>query len=540
VPNGNRNVAMLYTDSAGTNEVLYLHDDHLGSVNVITDKDGKSVDDRTYDAFGVLAERPGFDLSKLVRLGFSGHEDESDTGLVNMGGRMYDPYLARFTSADPFVQNPWLSQSRNRYSYVFNNPMTLVDPSGFLADDGGGENGGEPPVGLSQYDLNLTATYEPERTPVDPAGGPGATPLEQPNPSTPPTNDQWRDSGSGTEPGWGTPTYSGVPAPQLQTPVAPGGGATAGSMAGSFAQGFGEGWASGVLTPMLPPYMLYQGVQQVAGLAAFVSDPSGVLNAMTANDWARMAGNIAPNLAGGIYAGWAGVCFAPGTQIATADGFVTIEDLVVGDEVWAYNPETGEAELRKVTAAHKRDTDSLVHLRAGGEWITTTPEHPFWVDGQGWKVAGDLAVGELLLGLDGTAVQVEAIAAEAGPATVYNLDVEGLHTYFVTEAELLVHNCEAGTSTLPGALQGATVATEQTPLITFGHGARHLVGTVLGQSVVEQAITQDILQGVRGASVTGSFWGRIPFGSSLIEYRAFTPSPGWINVGTYYYPPVSP
>jgi hypothetical protein len=307
-------------------------------------------------------------------------------------------------------------------------------------------------------------------------------------------------------------------------------------MAGSFAQGFGEGWASGVLSPMFPPYMAYQGVQQALGLAAFASNPSGFLDAMTANDWARMAGNIAPNLAGGIYAGWAGVCFAPGTQIATADGFVSIEDLVVGDEVWAYNPDTGEAELRKVTAAHKRDTDSLVHLRAGGEWITTTPEHPFWVDGEGWKVAGDLAVGELLLGLDGTAVQVEAIAAEAGPATVYNLDVEGLHTYFVSDAELLVHNCEAGASTL----QGAAAGSEALPTITFGHGARHLVGTGLGQAAVEQAISQDILQAVRGASATGSFWGRIPFGQTLIEYRAYTPSPGWINVGTYYDPMVLP
>jgi hypothetical protein len=47
-----------------------------------------------------------------------------------MNGRIYDPQLGRFFSADPIVQFPTFSQSYNRYSYVLNNPATYNDPSG--------------------------------------------------------------------------------------------------------------------------------------------------------------------------------------------------------------------------------------------------------------------------------------------------------------------------------------------------------------------------------------------------------------------------
>ncbi|HET7569427.1 MAG TPA: RHS repeat-associated core domain-containing protein, partial [Gammaproteobacteria bacterium] len=48
-------------------------------------------------------------------------------------GRVYDPNIGRFTSADPYIQAPVQSQSLNRYSYVWNNPMTFTDPSGYAA-----------------------------------------------------------------------------------------------------------------------------------------------------------------------------------------------------------------------------------------------------------------------------------------------------------------------------------------------------------------------------------------------------------------------
>jgi hypothetical protein len=50
-----------------------------------------------------------------------------------MNGRIYDPTLGRFLQADPFIQAPDNSQSYNRYSYVFNNPLKFTDPSGYSA-----------------------------------------------------------------------------------------------------------------------------------------------------------------------------------------------------------------------------------------------------------------------------------------------------------------------------------------------------------------------------------------------------------------------
>ena len=50
-----------------------------------------------------------------------------------MNGRVYDPVLARFLSADPFIDGAGDSQGYNRYSYVLNNPLNATDPTGLLS-----------------------------------------------------------------------------------------------------------------------------------------------------------------------------------------------------------------------------------------------------------------------------------------------------------------------------------------------------------------------------------------------------------------------
>jgi RHS repeat-associated protein len=59
------------------------------------------------------------------------HEHLDEMGLVHMNGRIYDPLIGRFMSADPIIQAPGMLQSYNRYAYVMNNPLNLTDPSGF-------------------------------------------------------------------------------------------------------------------------------------------------------------------------------------------------------------------------------------------------------------------------------------------------------------------------------------------------------------------------------------------------------------------------
>ncbi len=63
--------------------------------------------------------------------GYTDHEHLDNVGLIHMNGRVYDPVLGRFLSPDPLVQAPHNTQSYNRYAYVFNNPLSFVDPSGY-------------------------------------------------------------------------------------------------------------------------------------------------------------------------------------------------------------------------------------------------------------------------------------------------------------------------------------------------------------------------------------------------------------------------
>jgi RHS repeat-associated protein len=50
--------------------------------------------------------------------GFTMHEHLDEMGVVHMNGRIYDPLIGRFLSADPFIQVPGMLQSYNRYAYV--------------------------------------------------------------------------------------------------------------------------------------------------------------------------------------------------------------------------------------------------------------------------------------------------------------------------------------------------------------------------------------------------------------------------------------
>ena len=69
--------------------------------------------------------------------GYTGHEHLDDFGLIHMNGRIYDPRIGRFLSADPVIQSPQALQTYNRYSYAINNPLAYTDPSGYIFGIGG-------------------------------------------------------------------------------------------------------------------------------------------------------------------------------------------------------------------------------------------------------------------------------------------------------------------------------------------------------------------------------------------------------------------
>jgi len=78
---------------------------------------------------GVFANND-IDMPPWFTRSYTGHEHLREFDLINMNGRLYDPIPGRMLSADNFVQAPGSSQSYNRYSYAFNNPLKYTDPSG--------------------------------------------------------------------------------------------------------------------------------------------------------------------------------------------------------------------------------------------------------------------------------------------------------------------------------------------------------------------------------------------------------------------------
>ncbi|MEO7590108.1 MAG: RHS repeat-associated core domain-containing protein, partial [Byssovorax sp.] len=144
-----RVVAVVTRSSAPVSEekTRYLHVDNLGSVETVTDETGSkaAAEKRSYDAFGarrtpIWGAAPVV-FSSLTTRGFTGHEDDEELGLVNMKGRLYDPKVGRFLTTDPIVSHPGFGQSWNPYSYVLNNPLKFVDPSGFETTDTTYSNG---------------------------------------------------------------------------------------------------------------------------------------------------------------------------------------------------------------------------------------------------------------------------------------------------------------------------------------------------------------------------------------------------------------
>lgn len=118
-------VAVVRTGSVTSTE--YWHKDALGSVVVRTDSNGVVIagSRRAFDPWGKAS--PGADGYR----GFTEHEQFDTLGFVHMNGRIYDPALGRFMSADPTIQYPHDLQNYNRYSYVNNNPLGYTDPSGY-------------------------------------------------------------------------------------------------------------------------------------------------------------------------------------------------------------------------------------------------------------------------------------------------------------------------------------------------------------------------------------------------------------------------
>lgn len=131
-------------------------------------------------------------------------------------------------------------------------------------------------------------------------------------------------------------------------------------------------------------------------------------------------------------------CFAAGTPVQTDRGPVPIERVQVGDLALGYDPSTGALSAQPVVAVHRNPPSATLRVRLGFEAIVATPIHRFWRAGEGWAMARDLKVGDLVRARGAV---VEVLSVEAGPTQkVYNLEVAANHSYLVGTAGALVHD----------------------------------------------------------------------------------------------------
>jgi RHS repeat-associated protein len=194
--------------------------------------------------------------------------------------------------------------------------------------------------------------------------------------------------------------------------------------------------------------------------------------------------------------GCGGLSFSSDTLVATPTGEQAVGTLKVGDQVLAYDPQTGQTSTQTVEqtwinhdtdlldvtlqvntsspdheaqtatqsqaqdgqssqsmASAKQDDQSKDSADKGSstpsqaetkheETIHTTANHPWLTADRGWVLAGSLRVGESVLRLDGTKAVVVAMQIIPGSGTMDDLSLGAIHTFAVGVGQYVVHNTD--------------------------------------------------------------------------------------------------
>ncbi len=390
-----RGINLIYSeDGAGANKRYFQYNGH-GDTTQLTDTSGNVVKSYDYDAFG-NEKNPDANDTNVFR--YCGEYFDKETGTIYLRARYYEPEIGRFITEDSYWGKDNDPLSLNLYTYCSNNPVMFIDPTGHMNY-------------LTQTD-NLLA-------------GIGA--------------------------GIGDSVMSILKSPMTLITI------TKALISGDISM---KDLASAGLEGMIGDYKY---VIENAGIlspwksasdaevkeigkhaGAIITD---MVLALTGAGAAKLTKVLSKTSDGAkMLKALEGLCFTGDTLIYSVDGYKSIKDIQIGDEVYSENPETGEKGLKKVKNVYINETDRVIHVYAGSQEIKTTPSHPFWVVGKGWVEAVDIVVGDKLLMYNGNILEVKKLRAEqlSEPIKAYNFEVEDWHTYFVSEQNVLVHNsCKA-------------------------------------------------------------------------------------------------
>jgi RHS repeat-associated protein len=224
-----RAVAVYSRKGSGTNTFSYLLTDHQGSVETIANSSGAALVGESFTAYGSRRSATSWsgaptsgELTTAAGITRQGYTFQTQLGLWmglnHMNGRVQDSITGRFLSADPHIPDPSNPQDYNRYTYVRNNPLSYVDPSGFYAECVGIYAPGEGevienPDGSFEVDIPSGGFYSqicfdsPDGDPSTPGAPPVYTPPSHTAPPSPSRGPQQRP-----------PVGPGAPPPRTNQP----------------------------------------------------------------------------------------------------------------------------------------------------------------------------------------------------------------------------------------------------------------------------------------------------------------------------------
>ncbi|MFE0422254.1 polymorphic toxin-type HINT domain-containing protein [Streptomyces sp. NPDC058953] len=488
---------MRHVLGSATSELSVQITDHNGTANInVALTPGNAVKFAKKDPFGVDRQAsPNWRSHK----GYVGGDDDASTGLVHLGAREYEPATGRFISVDPLIDMADPIQI-NGYSYSENSPVTFADPTGLVsaAQGGGGGGGGyngDQYGGPSKGELSW-AQQEQNRSMGSVIADAGWSLLK----GLIGYDDMVACFSRGDLWACGSMILDALPwkrafsaAKRVWDAVGKISSAISAwkkaqerarqiiEMARK-AQEAARKAAEAKKKAAEKAAQLKKKKAEQAKLRAAKKEAQKTGNAVqkakkVATKKAERPINRARQAAkkedapsksgksgsrsGGSKESSAGPgcrnpnnSFVPGTLVLMADGTTKpIEEVRNGDRVVATDPETGETAVETVTAEIKGEgSKNLVEVTIDTDGtrgsatatVTATDGHPFWVpELREWVDATDLTSGDWLRTGNGTLVRITAVERHTAEATVHNLTVSDLHTYYVmaAAAPVLVHNC---------------------------------------------------------------------------------------------------
>ena len=179
---------------------------------------------------------------------------------------------------------------------------------------------------------------------------------------------------------------------------------------------------------------------------------NGVNDTNSASLTANIAGALIPGATGLGLAARAGkaakrsCCFVAGTQVLTEDGYKNIENVKLGEKLWAKDVETGEQDWKPVVKIFNEPDRGIYEIKLEGkdgfiQKVEATDDHPFYVVDSGWKTTIELNDGDYIETDGNDPMKVVSVVDEKRQALTYNFTVADFHTYYVTKKNVLVHNC---------------------------------------------------------------------------------------------------